>query len=315
MPNQIGLGSGWSLAKETTYGTLATPTRALPFISEGLKLDRKTIDSLTLKGGNYLPTSDSWRHSVRAAAGQVQTLLYGSGAGLLWQAMLGGVTTTGAGPYTHTFAVTKAVPSYSMDVTIGEIGASAYRKTLLGAKVDAWEVALATEQNATLGLDWIAQDLVAAIGALRGSYPANQKAYNFADGAVSGAGLPAGVIQSIKLRGNNNLKKDLYGLGFTTLREPERNGRMQITGEMEVTVDGTLTNWNLWANAAELALVLTLTLGSNVLTITMNVRVDEYNPAVAGEQMQMTTIPFTVIAASTDALAFQVVLQNADSAP
>ena len=89
MANAIGLGSGWSLKKESTWGTAVTPTVALPFISESLKLDIKRVESKTLKGGNYLDTSDTWRVGGSVGAGDVQTLLYSSGATLLWEAMLG----------------------------------------------------------------------------------------------------------------------------------------------------------------------------------------------------------------------------------
>lgn len=316
MADTIGLGSGWSLKKEATYGVAETTGfRSIPFLQESLEIDRKLIDSVTLKGGNYLQTSDSWRQSVRAGAGDVQSLLFDSGAALLWEAMLGSVSTTGAGPYTHTFTIAKNLPSYTMQIGLGGVTASDLRKQVTGAKVDSWEVKLAVEQNATLGLTWVYSDQTLTVAATSGTVPAGMKAFTFLDGAFSGAGALTGNIQAISFKGENNLKKDQFSMGSQVLAEPVRNGRMRITGEMETTVDGTVTNYNKWTAGTELALVLTLTLGTKTCTITTNVRIEGTSPTVDGEEKLMTTVPFSVLAPTTDASGFTVAVVNSDSTP
>lgn len=311
MANSIGIGSGFSLAEESIYGTGVTPTRAMPFVSESLTLDIRRIDSRTLRGGNYLPTSSSWRPGVRVGGGDVQTLLYDHAMGPLLKAMLGGAQTIGAGPFTHTYSVAAALPSNTLEVTIGGSGGGSLRKRCLGAKVADWEIAFAADENATLGLTWVYQNEVVETGALEGSYPADLQAFNFVDGVVTGGAQPDGCINSLKFTGSNNLKGDQFCMGTTLIDEPVRNGFMEITGEMEATVPGTTADYVMYSNGVELSLILTLTAPSgNTLTFTTNVRVDGTTPTVGGPEMLTHTIPFTVIAATTDALAFQVVAVN-----
>ena len=317
MANAIGLGSGWSLKKESTWGTAVTPTVALPFISESLKLDIKRVESKTLKGGNYLDASDTWRVGGSVGAGDVQTLLYSSGATLLWEAMLGTIATTGAGPYTHTASSAGTLPSYTMQISYGGTSASYARKRVLGAKVDSWEMKAALGAPVTLGTTWVYKsEVLAASTALDGSYPASQTAYSYADCVISGGGTPAGCVESLTFKGNNNLLKDQFCLGSTTITEPARNGRGEITGEMGVLmVANSTADYALYTAGTEVSLIATLTSGAKTLTITANVRIDGATPTVSGDGVIKLTIPFKVLAPTTDASGFTVVAVNSDSTP
>lgn len=310
-----GLGSGWSLGKESVYGTSVSPTRQLPFLSETLRLDIARTSALTLKGGNTIEPSSSWRPGSRSGSGDVQTLLYSSGAAMLFEAMLGTVGTTGAGPYTHTFTPAINLPSYTMQVGYGGVSASDLRKQVVGAKVSSWEIAAVVDENVTLGLTWSYKDETLSVAALVGTVPASQKAYNYIDTVVSGAATPTGCIRAIRYSGNANLRTDAKCLGSATINEPKRNGFQEITGEMEVELDGTTTNYGLWTAGNELALVTTFTESTRTVTITSNVRLDGGTPAVPGPGPIQVTIPFKVHAPTTDASAFTVVAVNGDATP
>lgn len=318
MAGITGLGSGWSLKKETTWGTAATPDRSLPFLSESLdhKIDR--ITARTLKGGNYLDTSSSWRPGAQHVEGDVQTLLYDSGATLLWEAMLGQVTTTGTGPYTHTAAIKAdgTLPSYTMEINLGGTTSSNVQKKVTGAKVGSWELKLAVNELATLGLTWVGKTMTRALAALDGTAPAAQKPFVYVDGQITGSGQPVGCIQGITISGNNNLQSgnDLMCLGTTAINEPAA-ARRAITGSMDILFNGTVTNYGLFTSGSEYGLVLTCTSGSNTLTITSNVRYDGETTNVGGEDTIKTAMPFTVLAPTTDASGFTVVAVNSDAVP
>lgn len=311
-----GLGSSWALAKEATatYGTLAAPTRAVPILSEDLKLNKENVVAKTLKGGNYILQSNSWRRGGQTGGGPVQTLLWQSGAALLWEAMLGTSATTGAGPYTHTASLAPTLPSYSIDVTLGGTTSTFLRKTILGAKVDTWQLKAALKQPVTLGQSWVYQSETIVAGAIRGTIPANQKPFSFTDVAISGGASLTGCVEDITINGNNNLIKDQFCLGQSSINEPIRNGFADISGTMSVILDGTATNYGLYTAGNELSLVLTLTGTSPaVTTITMNVRIDGTTPAANTDGELKATVPFTVLAPTTDASAFTVVTTNSDS--
>lgn len=320
MANYPGLGSAWALQKEVTYGTsIVSAQRQVPILSENLKLDISRIDSKTLKGGNSIVPSSSWRPGPKTGSGSVQMLLYNAGAALLWQAMLGGLATTGSGPYTHTFTPAATLPSYTIETGFGGASSSFARKKMVGAKVKSWNLKLAAKENATLGMDWVYKDeVVAASTAVDGSAPGTQYAYNFTEGVITGDKAPTGCIQNFELKGDNSLKDDLFCLGSSTFSEPVYNDFRSITGTMDTTFDGTTTNYAAYTAGTEGSLILTLTSTASVgdtITITLNVRLDGSTPTVQGPGLIMVSIPFTVLAASTDASAMTVAVVNGDATP
>lgn len=316
-----GIGSGWSLAKEGTYGTATTPTVAHPLISETLSLTISRADSPTLKGGNLLVPKTSWRSSTQIGQGSVQTLMYDDGSALLTEAMLGSIATTGSDPYVHTATLAQALPSYSMQVSFG--GSSGVMvKKIEGAVCTGWELAAALGANLTLGLDWVYEDetVTPAGGAgddLDGTYPTGQTAYNAADIALTIGGTSY-CVNGITLSGANNLKTDGWCLGTTLIRKPTRNGFAAISGTLELPLDtASTTLYDIYTAATLPALVMTATQGSNSFVVNAVVRLDGTTPQVSGPEEQTVSIPFTVSPddGDTDADAFSIVTTNGDSTP
>lgn len=315
MANATGLGSGWSIKKESAWGTGVTPSVAFPFISESLKLDIKRVEAKTNKGGNYLDTSDSWRTGGSVGMGDVNTLLYSSGSHALWEAMLGTYATAGAGPYTHTASIGATLPAYSMEISYGGSSASFARKKVVGAVCDSWEVKFALGEPVTLGTSWVYKsEVLAASTALDGSYPSAMLPFSFTQCVITGGAAPAGCVEALSFKGNNNLLKDQFCLGSSTITQPARNGKAMIEGSMDVLLTAnSVADYALFTAGAELSLIATCTDSAKTCVITTNVRLDGSTPTVAGDGVIKVTIPFKVIAATTDASGFTVVHTNSDS--
>lgn len=311
-----GLGSQFSFKKETTYGTSITPDRGFTLISESLALEVARLQADTLKGGNYLRLQSSIRPGRKRGSGDLQSLLYDRGCGALFEAMLGTIGTTGSGPYTHTATMGATLPSYTGEVTIGATTGT-MRKRMTGMMVDSWEIALTSGQLATLGLTWVYQnETLATASATAGAVASGQVPFTYADGAITYNGSSPGCVRSITFTGNNNLSSDDVCIGNTTISQPVRGGIGEITGQMEVELDPASTTLYTAYTAGTFAnVVLTLTAGSNTLTITAAVILNGATPAVAGPGKVMLTIPFTVGAATTDASGFSIVAVNGDSTP
>lgn len=314
-----GIGSGWSLVKEVTYGTAVVPTRAHPLVSESLTLTKNRADSQTLKGGNILVPKTSWRSSTQVGNGSVQTLMYNDGSALLTEAMVGDIATSGAGPFEHTATLSQALPSYSMQVSFGG-STGVMVKKVEGAVCTGWELAAALGANLTLGMDWVYEDedVVAAGGTdddLAGTYAAAQSAYNAIDIAIT-IGGNSYCVNGMTLTGANNLKEDGWCLGTTLIRKPSRNGFAAITGSLEMPLDiASTVLYDLYIAATPSALVMTATQGTDTFVVNAVVRLDGTSPAVSGVEEQMVTIPFTVTPddGDTDADAFSIVTTNSDA--
>lgn len=310
-----GFGSGFAFVKEVTYGTPVATTKAMPYLDESLSLMKNWVTSNTLRGGNYLPTTSGSRQGSRVGNGDVNMLLYTHGTAALTEAMLGGMATTGAGPYVHTATMAATLPSYSIQVTYGAT-TSTMRKAVEGAKVGSWEIGIAQGENVTLGTTWVYEDELITTGAtLAGSYPAAMTAYNANDFGTLTVGGATYCVESLTISGDNNLKDDSFCIGQTTIANPVAQ-RRTVTGSLVVKLDtASTTLYNAYINGTQLALVATATVSPSIFTINANIFLTAGTPMVSGEDELTVTLPFEVRASGADSAALSLVTTNSDATP
>lgn len=312
-------GSYSSGGKLYSIGMTTTPTRVLKMLSESIDQDTAKLETPTLSGALLLQSAAAVRQGRTRVSGDTQLLLWTKGEALLFEAMLGQIATTGSGPYTHTASPYRYLPSYTMQVSAGGT-TSVFRKQAVGMMVDSWEIALAINENATLGLTWVGNGITySTADALDGTDPTGQTAYSYVDGAVTVGGSSIGCVKNITISGNNNLNSDDTCIGRTTISDPERGQFMEITGNVEFELEasdiGYLTDFT---NGTQKTLVLTLTNGSSSVTITLTMQWQTgITPKVAGTDKITVTGPYKayVTSGNTDAQTFSIVAVNADSTP
>lgn len=312
-------GSYSSGGKLYSIGMTTTPTRVLKFLSESIDQDTAKIETPTLSGALLIQSATAVRQGRTRVSGDSQHLVQTSGEALIFEAMLGQIATTGSGPYTHTATPYKYLPSYTTQVSYGAT-TNTLVKQAVGMMVDSWEIALAINENATLGLTWVGNGITySTADALDGTDPTGQTAYSYVDGAVTVGGSSIGCVKNITISGNNNLNSDDTCIGRTTISDPERGQFAEITGNVEFELEasdvGYLTDFT---NGTQKALVLTLTNGSSSVTISMTMQWQTgITPKVAGTDKITVTGPFKayVTSGNTDAQTFSIVAVNADSTP
>ena len=324
----LGLGSGLSIAKETTFGTASGGTyRRFPIINESLVETQTRLTSNTLRGGFMFRSAASQRLGKKIVQGGVQSYLFDSGASLLWEAMLGANVTAGSGPYTHTATVPAPgtdLPSYTIQVGLGGTSSSFSRKRVTGAVVGSWALAAAAGEFVTLGIDWVGQAAeVAESTATTGTVPSSQVPYDWRDATVTIDTLTLDCITSFTINANNQLNSDRYCLGQTAMSIPKRNGATEITGEVSIYLPAngaTTTPTDIIAalrGTSTLDLVATFASGSNEVEITTTALLEPtVFPVVDGENELTMTIPFTIYReddSATDASALTIVCTNSDA--
>jgi hypothetical protein len=317
MANISGQGSGWAFVKESTYGTPVTTTKAMPFVSETLELSPNMTETETLKGGVSVRTDSSWRIGYFSGSGSIQTLVYTHGTAALTELMLGGIATTGAGPYVHTASVDDTIPSATMMFTYGGT-TSHLSKIVDGVMVDSWEIAVAVGENVTLGLDVVYQDeTIATADALDGSYPATQTPFAALDFGTLTIGGTDYCVQNLRVRGSNNLNTGIICVGDTQIQQPVPTGAFRdITGEVEILLDSASTGlYPTFKAGTPAAIVATATSGASIFTINARVRLDGHPVTVGSPDILTTSIPFTITTASTAAAGLSLVTTNTDSTP
>lgn len=302
-----------------SVGMTTTPTRVLQLLSESIDLDVAKIETPTLSGGSLFQQASAVRQGRKLVSGDTQLLLWNKGEALLFEAMLGAIATTGSGPYTHTATPFKYLPSYTMQVSLGATSDTVVKQAT-GMMVDSWEIGLAINENATLGLTWVGKDMTFATGdALDGTAPTGITAYAYVDGAVTVGGSSIGCVKSITISGANNLVSDDTCIGSSEISDQERGQFCDITGtvefELEPTDIGYLTDF---VAGTQKTLVLALTNGSSSITITLTMQWQTgITPKVEGTDKITVSGPFKgfVTSGNTDAQTLSIVAVNADSTP
>jgi hypothetical protein len=311
-----GLAAQVGVAAEVTYGTYVAPARFFEFVSESIDLERERIDSAGIRSGRTV--LHRWAPGVQRVTGDLVLELAAEGFGLLWSHILGGVATSGVGPYTHTFTPGD-LTGKSLSVQIGrpDIGGTVRAFSYLGMKVDQANLTANVNEFArlTLSLYGCHEDTAQTLGVA--SYNAALAPFVFTQGSVTVAGS-AFDVRSFDLTIDNALATDRHFIRGTTPerpKEPLQNGLRAVTGTL--TADFTdLAAYNRYVNGTEAALVLAFNAGASAqLTITMNVRYDGNTPNVGGPDLLEQELPFTAVSSTSDAAAITAVLINAESTP
>lgn len=200
---RTGMDAQIGYATETTVGTPATVTAFVPLLSETLGQDKTRLESSGIIAGRRVLTSDQWNGGNVTVSGSIQHELYNRGLGKLFTVMFGAVSTTGAGPYTHTFTPGDLTGD-ALTVQVGRpaTNGTVYPFTYTGMKVSSWEIACAQGEIATLGLDLVGMREFAYRTVSDGVTTSSSKTITSATAAfssddvgkpISGTGIPAGA--------------------------------------------------------------------------------------------------------------------------
>lgn len=311
MALKSGLMAQIGYAKESTAGTIVTPTKFVPLVSESLSQERERLESSAIIAGRRFLTSEQWNGGNVTVGGDVQHELFQRGVGHLFEAMLGSVATSGSGPYTHTFTPGD-LPSLTVQVGRPGVGGTVHPFTYAGCKVASWELACSAGEIATVGLTLVGMTETTATALASASYTAEQaKPFKFNHGAVTIGGSSANV-RSLTLSGDNGLADDRRFIGSQTISEPLEAGLRTVDGSMEVEFTD-LTQYDRYVNGDEFAIVLAFTSGTNELTVTLNARYDGETPQVGGAELLTENLPFKAVASGADTTAITVELVNGDA--
>lgn len=314
-PLASGLAGQLGFAEESTYGTFVAPTRFLELNNSNVKFERERIDSGGIRAGRRV--LHRWAPGIQRVAGDVEFELAPQGFALLWKHILGGISTAGANPYTHTVTPGDlAGKSLSLQIGKPDIGGTVRVFSYLGVKVTGIELSAAVNEYAMMTVSFYGNHLDTAQTLGTATYPTGLTPFDFTKGSVSLAGSGFDV-KEFTLNIDNGLEVDRHFIRATTperSKEPLESTRRDITGSM--TADfSDLTALNRFINGTEAALVLTFNAGASAqTTITMNVRFDGEDPDLGPELLEQP-LQFKAVSATSDAAAITVAVVNADASP
>lgn len=316
MSLRSGLAGQIGYKLETTWGTFVAPTRFIPLISEDISEDIDVMESEAIVAGALTLRSAQWALGNVDVSGGVKHELFQVGAGLLFRCMFGGVTTTGAGPYVHTFTPEDLADDHmTVQVGVPDVSGTVQPFSFYGMKVQGWELGIKAGELVTLDLDLVGKKLATSDTLATASFTtgaATPFTFKHASATIGGA---AANIKELTLKGDNGLDTDRRFIGSEFRAEPLSADSRAYTGEMTMEFE-SLTQMNRWRTGTEAALVATITAGASAsLVVTTNARFDGSTPTVDGKGIVELKVPFKCIGPTTDASAITAVLTNTDATP
>ncbi|HEC09744.1 MAG TPA: hypothetical protein ENI86_09290 [Acidimicrobiales bacterium] len=313
MGTRTGLDAQLGIAEESTVGTAVTVTRFYPITSESLKADYARIESASLRAGRVFMDPDDSASGEISVSGDIDMPLRIRDFGLWLKYCLGAVSTSGTGPYTHTFTPGDLFGK-ALTVQVGrpDSGGSVRAFTYAGVKVANFDIEAQVGSEATMKVGLIGQSESTSTSLATASYTASNTLFTFVHGAFTwgGSSLP---LERVTYSGDNNLQSTRHRLGSATSTEQRAAGHRAYTLTADADFEDLTVHGQLAAGSTGTA-VLTFTSGTNVLTITSKMRVDGEVPTVGGTDEVIQPLNLKAIG-DTDAEACTITLVNADSTP
>jgi len=319
-----GIGSQLGIAAETTFNTPVTVTRFYEFTNENLQYVKKVAVGMGLRAGGTLPRSVRRVVTTNNVTGDFNLDLPTRGLGLLLAQSMGtspSVVTTTTGVYSYTFTLGDVYGrSFSAQVGVPQYGGTVTPKSVSGAKISAFELAVANGGIATGKFTVDAVALTTSTSLATASYSTTGNLFNFSQGAVTIDATSVANIKDFTLTVNNTLKGDRYNLGSSGLKaEQVINGFRVITGKMTAEfTDTTLLNKFLTDSAAAIVVTFTGAVIANGATEKLVITIpaakfDADTPNVAGPGVIDMPMTFTVYDDGTNQ-PLSIQYQTADSA-
>ena len=258
-----GIGSQLGIAAETTFNTPVTVSRFYEFTSENLNYNKKVAVGMGLRAGGQLPRSQRRVVTTTDATGDIVLDLPTRGLGLLLAQAMGtspSAVTTTTGVYSYTFTLGDVYGrSFTAQVGVPQYGGTVTPKTIAGAKIQAFELAVAVGGIATGKFTVDAASLTTGVSLATASYSTISNLFHFAQGSITVAGSSVANIKDFTVTVANTLKGDRFNLGAAGLKaEQVINGFRKISGKLTAEFSDT-TLLNAFLADTTTALVLTFT--------------------------------------------------------
>lgn len=319
MPLLYGFNSFLRIGKEANWGVQQVSSKVdVRLISGGLQ----TAQAIERKTHLSVPTSGMQSgtfQAFRTAGGAIDIPVHYDGIGVLFEAALGSVSSSGVSdPITHTYSPSFDLPSMTIQFQRGT-GLSSSMEEFLGCKVSTMSISCEAGSECTASFEIIAKDGSTRTTDITASLPSTDAVLHHEAGSLtmtSSLSLSSLEIISFELSLDNKLdRRNVLGSKLT--------GEQVITDVREVTLsvtadvtDNTILSDHLAQNAGDVSIEFTRTADSNhkfKVELT-NAIIDSYTDPVNAYGRVQRTFVFRGLANSSDnGLTITVINANSDS--
>lgn len=311
MALQFGRSAYIALNEESTYGT----ANGSPFgvnnrvfsVSMARSQERERTTHLSQSSAAFaVNTFDGFE----IAGGTIETPLTYKGLGLLLKASIGSVTTTGSGPYLHTFIPSADLPSLTIAVQRG----TGFSEQFEGCMISTMNISCEAGGEGRATFEIIAETATARAGSIgAGGFGDGAQVFHFQSSTLSYNSVTTYKMRSMELTLDNKLERVNY-LGSKLTSQP------QISDVREVTLtatfdleDNNLYNAQLDGTASNVE--VTFTNGTDTFAILLrNAEITEYSDDINSfGRIERTVTFFGLSSGSDEALRIEMTNDNASA--
>ena len=310
----VGRGAYCGIGAESTWGTAVTRTIFHHLVSESVRRNVTKVRRPHL-GFGTAPVSRSHFTSEDTAAGDVEIECYYEGMGLWLKNAFGTSSSTGAGPYTHTYGISADLPTgltWERVLGVDASTATARAEVFEGGRITNMRLRCAAGEvmRATFGM--IFETSSTRTSATSPTYSSNDLPVLFSHaGALTFNSVSYSTVKSIDFSIDNKLENRVR-LGSTNTKQQIRSDFMEC--KLRVTAD--LEDDNLitaYTADTQGDVSIGFTSGSTSFTITLhNGFLTDYSDSTNAAGVIERTFEFTGEYDGTDAGA-QIVIVNSQS--
>lgn len=310
-------GSSVGFGEESTYGTAVARTNWLPLVSSSIKRSITYDPEPTMGRADDLGRLTRRKHVTEDnVEGETETVFaYDDSTLLLLKHGMGGLATTGTGPYTHTFTLGD-LPTGLTAEWLQDPNDTDTAEVFEGMKISSFTIGLTAGGLASHKCSWIGETSGGLASGGAPTYSSNGEEAR--DHHLTAAGMLFNAVNytcltSFELSVDNGIDRRNV-LGSKLTKEPAPANKRAVT----IAVTQEWQNNNIHAaylagTESDAVLILSGT-GNNQATITLqNAYVSEYSKDATGPGVYEETFTLTAQSDGTD-LGLAIVVINDNSA-
>jgi len=319
MAQERGSSTRIIIDQETTFKSTPDPTDAeiLPFVSESLRLSRNLIESNVITGDRNKKRPSKGNYDI---SGDINLEWNPYMTMIIYQA-LGAVSTTGAGPYTHTFTVSDLPVGLCIEKQYPDLAVPKYF-LYNGCKINQLKMDFKPEG--------IIDGSISVMGAKETVGNASFDAtpdnnghipFDAFEASIEEGGATIAIISEINFTLENNLDGSIYVIGGSGERRELPDGMVKVSGTLKAMFeDVALYDKAIGHTESSIKIMLTKGLGTGVagneyLEVWLpEVIYQPQAPVISGPTGLFVELPFVAYYENhADATSIQIVIKNTQS--
>lgn len=286
MANRYGFGLRLGIGVEVTFGSAVSRNRFFRLASGSMRSKPNWNRRPLISSG---PNAQKMSKGMTIVDGDIECLASYEGMGVLYAFALGSSSSSGSGPYTHTYVLSRTLPSTSMEVVSDNENVCELYTGVMCSKA-SWSVKAGETMKFKLSL--MAEDELQEQTATSPTYTTNDGDVDVEHHQAGSVSWNSGTysVYSAEITLDNKLARR-EKLGSVASKSFVRSDFLEVLIKLELDWEGGFNA--AWVAGTKSDLSLTFTGGSNTLTFNVHnaMVIDEGHPInIAGVIKQTVTL-------------------------